>query len=380
MKILVYDWCLHVIGGGQKVNCRIAEHLSKKHDVDILTLFPIKKQELEKIYSVDFSKIGKIIFLYPERRANDSLLFTLCFRKVSKIARVYDLFINADAHETVNPQAKYNIMYCHFFKPLKYRPSQGLLDFLKMKALYIFRKILKNYSKQYDSIYCNSEFTKNWLKKLWKVDAKVIYPFVEIPKKIARRKENIILSTGRLNPDKNYEFVINCFKKIYDSGIKDYRCIIVGAVNKESLAYYEKLEEMIRGYPITIITNLDNEKIGAFYSKSKIFLMAKGIDVDENKYPTLLENFGMAPVEAMAHGCVPVVLNKGGYKETVENGKSGFLFNNESEAIEKLKLLIQNEKLRERMSKNARKRAKKFSLERMQREIDKAIKETISKN
>jgi len=105
--------------------------------------------------------------------------------------------------------------------------------------------------------------------------------------------------------------------------------------------------------------------------------MAKGIDVDENKYPTLLENFGMAPVEAMAHGCVPVVLNKGGYKETVENGKSGFLFNNESEAIEKLKLLIQNEKLRERMSKNARKRAKKFSLERMQRKIDEAIKETI---
>jgi glycosyltransferase involved in cell wall biosynthesis len=87
----------------------------------------------------------------------------------------------------------------------------------------------------------------------------------------------------------------------------------------------------------------------------------------------------MAAAEAMAHGCVPILLNKGGYKETVEQGKSGFLFDNEEEAIEKLTLLIQNEKLRKEISRNAAERAKKFSLERMRKEIDAAIEETIKK-
>ncbi len=379
MKILLYDWCLHIIGGGQKVNCRIAEHLSKKHNVDILTLFPIAKKELEKIYSIDFSRIGRIIPMYKNKKINPSLLFLICFKKVSKIAKKYDLFINADAHETVKPTAKHNLMYCHFFKPLKYRPTHGFLDYIKMKALYLFRITLKNYSKRYDTIYCNSEFTKEWLKKLWKVDAQVINPFVEIPKKEKKNKKNLIISTGRLNPDKNYEFVIDCFKKIYDEGIKNYKCIIGAATNKESMHYYQELKKRIGNYPIEIKTDLTNKELNRLYEKSKLFLMAKGMNVDENKYPTLLENFGMAPVEAMANGCIPIVINKAGYKETIEHEKNGFLFNSKEEAIQKLKLLIKNEKLRKKMSKNARERAKKFSLKRMQIEINKAIEETIQK-
>ncbi|GAF81554.1 unnamed protein product, partial [marine sediment metagenome] len=92
--------------------------------------------------------------------------------------------------------------------------------------------------------------------------------------------------------------------------------------------------------------------------------------IDENKYPGHLEHFGMTTAEAMSHGSIPIVLNKGGYKEIVENNKSGFLFNSEQEAIEKLKLVIQNKSLRKKMSREAIKRAKKFSLQRMQNQID----------
>jgi len=375
MRILVYDWCLHVIGGGQKVNCRIAEHLSQKHEVDILTLFPIEKEKLEKYYSVNFSKLGRIRYMYKKSNINPSLLFLLCFRKVSKIAQEYDVLINADAHETVKPVAKYNIMYCHFFRPKRYRPAKGFFDALVLSALYIFRSILKNYAKDYDAIYCNSEFTKKWLKKLWKVNAKIIYPFVEVAEKKITKKENMVISTGRLSPDKNYEFVIDCFKKLCDSAIRNYKCVIAGVGNKESNEYYNKLTNLIKGYPIDIKTNLTDKQIKRLYSKAKIFLMAKGLYVDENKFPTLVENFGMAPVEAMAHGCVPVVLNKGGYKETVQHGKSGFLFNTKKEAIEKLKLLIKDKKLWQKLSKNARQRAKKFSLKRLHHDLDRMMQD-----
>lgn len=372
MKILVYDWCLHIVGGGQKVNCRIAEYLSKRHDVDILTLFPAKKQNLEGYYSLDLSRIGRIRNIYKKSSLNTSLLSMLVFRKVSKIAKEYDVFINADGHETVKPNAKYNIMYCHFFRPrvYRYRPFKGFFDSLALLATYLFRGMLKNYIKQYDAIYCNSLFSKKWLKKLWKVDAKIIYPFVEIPKRKPKKKENIILVTGRLSPDKNYEFVVDCFKKIYDSGIKNYKCVIAAVGSTEKDEYYNKIKNLIGKYNVKIMANPTNQQLNNLYEKSKIFLMAKGLFVNEEKFPLLLENFGMSAAEAASYGCVPLLLNKGGYKEIVRQGKNGFLFNNREEAIEKLKFLIKNEKILSKMSRNAMQDARKFSLERFYKDLD----------
>ena len=125
--------------------------------------------------------------------------------------------------------------------------------------------------------------------------------------------------------------------------------------------------------------NVSNKELKEIYDKSKIFIQAKGLKINEKKYPALLEHFGMAAAEAMAHGCIPLVLNKGGYKEIVDQGKTGFLFDSIEEAIEKLKILINDEKLRKKISKNGIISAKKFSLERMQKQIDEAIEETINR-
>jgi glycosyltransferase involved in cell wall biosynthesis len=373
MKICIYDWCLHTIGGGQKFDCKIAEYLSKKHNVDILSLFPINKKKLEDAYSVDFSKIENFRYLYKKNNLNPMFLHLLSFRKVSKIAKEYGLFFNADAHETVKPTAKHNIMYCHFFNLKWPKPARNFAEFMKLAAMWLFKSALKNYAKKYDAIYCNSFYTKEWLKKKWKVNADVIYPPIDIPKKVSQNKRNIILSAGRLTLDKNYEFTIECFKAVYDSmqEAQNYECWIYGS--EPPVRYYEKLKKMAEGYPIKITANPSRKELNEAYSKSKLFVQAKGLGVNGKKYPALFEHFGMTPVEAMAHGCVPVLLNKGGYKETVDDNKNGFLFNSKGEAIEKIKLLIKNNKLWQKLSKNARKKAKKFCLERMQKEIDKMM-------
>lgn len=373
MRICVYDWCLHSIGGGQKFDCKIAEHLSKKYDVDILSLFPINKKRLEEEYAVNFSRIKNFRYLYKKKILDHSLLVLLSFRKVSKIAKEYDLFFNADAHETVKPNAGYNIMYCHFFGLKWPKSAESFLGFLKMSARYFLKTIFRNYARQYDKVYCNSLYTKRWLKKIWEVDAGIIYPPIDIPKKIPAGKKNIILSCGRLTPDKNYEFTIDCFKQLYDSGIKNYECWIYGS--EPPAGYYGELKRMAEGYPIKIVVNPARKELNIAYFKSKIFVQAKGFGIDGKKYPALLEHFGMTPVEAMAYGCVPILLNKGGYKESVQDGVSGFLFDTKEEAVEKLKLLIKNQKLWGKMSGNARQRAKKFSLERMQKDLDRMMQD-----
>ena len=88
MRICVYDWALHTIGGGQKFDCKIAEHLSRKHDVDILSLFPINRKMLEEEYSVDFSGIRNFRHLYKESRVNPTFLHLMSFRKEVKIGKV----------------------------------------------------------------------------------------------------------------------------------------------------------------------------------------------------------------------------------------------------------------------------------------------------
>lgn len=372
MKICLYDWALHSIGGGQRFDCKVAEHLSKHHNVDMLSLFPINKEKLEQAYGVDLSRIKNFRHLYRKSRLNPSLLHILSFRRVSRIAREYDLLYNAEEHETVKPNAKHNLLYCHFFELKWPKPAKNIQELVKLATIFIIKSLLRNYAKKYDAVYCNSQYTKKWLKRKWNVNAEVIYPPIDIPRTMtSQKKKNIILSTGRLTPDKNYEFTISCFKEIYDSGIKDYEFWVYGS--EPSPEYLKRLNQLARGYPIKIIINPTAQELEEAYSKAKIFIQAKGLGINEKKYPALLEHFGMTPVEAMAHGAVPIVLNKGGYKESVENAKSGFLFNTKQEAVEKIKLLVNNQKLWKKLSKNAIAGAKKFSLERLHKELDRVM-------
>lgn len=369
MKICVYDWALHSFGGGQKFDCKIAEHLSKKHDVDLLTLFSIDKGVLEKAYNLDLSKV-RLKWLYAKRgKSSYYKLLSIC--RVSKLSANYDVFINADAQELVKPRAKHNIMYCHFFEPKWYRKPKGFFDLVQLVGVYLIKSVLKNYAGLYD-IYCNSNYTKYWLKKLWNADAKkVIYPPIDISKSFVYSKKNVILSVGRLTPDKNYEFNIKCFKKVYDSGIKNYQLVICGLKDNEE--YYQKLVKKAEGYPIKILTNLSNKELNDVYLTAKIFLHSKGVEIDEEEYPGLLEHFGMSTGEAMSYGCIPIVVNKGGQKEIVDEGKNGFLFNDEEEAVKKMRWLIRNPQIHKKLGLEARKKVQNFSLENMQKRFDEII-------
>jgi glycosyltransferase involved in cell wall biosynthesis len=74
------------------------------------------------------------------------------------------------------------------------------------------------------------------------------------------------------------------------------------------------------------------------------------------------EHFGLTTVEAMSAGCVPIVINKGGQKEIVEDGISGFVWNTPDQLIEKTIFLFQNTEILNGMALNAIKKSQCFSL------------------
>ena len=370
MKICVYDWALHSLGGGQKFDCKIAEHFSKNHDVTLLSLFPIDKKKLEKIYSLDLSKV-ETQHLY--KKGNPAILHLLSYRKVSKISKDFDLFLNADAHETVFPKAKHNILYCHFFEPKKYRKPHGIKDLLWLTFNAYIKTIAGNHAKKYQ-VYCNSKYTAKWLKKLWNIQADVIYPPIKIPtiKKIKKaKKENLILSVGRLTRDKNYEFAIECFKDLYNKGIKNYKLIIIAAKSDDE--YYEELKTLSKGFPIEFLLDQTEDQLSKIYSKAKFLIHAKGLGINEEEFPGLLEHFGMVLAEAMTHNCIPIAFNGGGPLEIIDEEKNGYRFNNKKEAVQKILKTIKNPTLAKKLAKAAREKSKLYSLQRLHKDLNKML-------
>ena len=75
-----------------------------------------------------------------------------------------------------------------------------------------------------------------------------------------------------------------------------------------------------------------------------------------------MEHFGITTVEAMAAGCVPIVINAGGQPEII-TPESGFIWNNRKELKEFTVQLIQDDQLRRTMMKAATARSQYFSRE-----------------
>lgn len=119
----------------------------------------------------------------------------------------------------------------------------------------------------------------------------------------------------------------------------------------------EEYENLIKKNNLNNLKLLGKKDSKEYYSKSKIYVL-----------PSRYEAFGLVLLEAMASGlpCIAFKPNKDiltASDEIIEDGVTGFLVKNEKEMAEKINLLLSNNKLREKMGKEARKEAKKYSLE-----------------
>jgi glycosyltransferase involved in cell wall biosynthesis len=104
---------------------------------------------------------------------------------------------------------------------------------------------------------------------------------------------------------------------------------------------------------------------------AKVFWHAAGFGVDPLAEPHRLEHFGIATVEAMAAGCVPVVPNLGGQPEIVRPGEDGFLCGSVEELADVTLKLAADDVLMRKLAASARER--RFGRERFADEIVAAL-------
>lgn len=193
------------------------------------------------------------------------------------------------------------------------------------------------YVDSYDLITPISNYVQKWLDIYWGKKGEILYPPVDVDcYSPNRQKKTIILTVGRFfsgSHNKKHLVMIDAFKRLCNKGLTGWEFHLVGGVapGKVHAEYLEKVKRRSQGYPIHIHTDAPFSELKRLYEESSIYWHASGYGENENRNPIRFEHFGITTVEAMAAGCVPVVIAKAGQLETVEHGKSGYLWNTLSE-------------------------------------------------
>lgn len=361
MRIGIYDPYLDTLSGGEKYMLTAAACLSEKNDVTIFWDDRSIIETAHKKLQIDLTGVTVKPNIFCSK-------VPLPRRLVETSA--YDLlFILSDGSLPVT-LAKKTIL--HFQFPVEWVKADDLITKIK------FLKI--------NTIICNSQFTKNFIDKKFNTNSKILYPpciSVNDLKKISTEKEekkNIILTVGRYSPlsegnsIKKTEVMIDIFKKMVDGELKNWQFIVVASFLKDNEKYLEKLEDKIKNYPIKIVKNSSFNELEKLYRQSKIYWHAAGFGENLEKNPERAEHFGITTVEAMAHKVVPVVIEKGGQPEIVDDNINGFLWETEEELIQRTKRLMIDERLREQMANLAHQKSRQFTAEKFCEELQKIIK------
>ncbi len=305
MKIGFYSPYLDALGGGERYCLTLASHWSGSHNVELFWDDASIIDSAKKRLNIDLSKVKITRNIFRD---------TFVFKKLF-ITRQYDLIFFLSDGSVPTSLAKHNIL--HFQMP--------------------FASVYASPWKfsRYDAIVCNSSFTKNNLDPALQNKAIVIYPPVATHVSGSNKKEKIILTVGRFHPAKKQDVLIEAFKKM----AQGWKLICIGGLLPADRTYFESLQKASDGYPIALVANGSFDTLQSYYKKATIYWHATGCGEQD---PQLQEHFGISTVEAMAHGCIPVVYNGGGLVEIITEDKSGFLWNTPAELLEKTEKVLHN--------------------------------------
>lgn len=357
MKIAIYSPYLDTFGGGERYILTIAETLSSEASVDLLLdthLYSLGAENLKKDlvdrFNLDLSKVT--ILRAPLGAGSDPIERFFYLKK-------YDVLFYLTDGSIFYPSSKKNIL--HIQTPLPGRIVKNLWNQFKLKA--------------WNVIIYNSQFTKINSQQNWPIVSQVIYPPVDTDKIRPLKKRKYILSVGRFFGylrDKKHQILIESFKDIYKSEFLDnWSLHLVGSAGHGDKKYLAELMSLAKGAPIKFYPNLSFNNLIKLYGESSIYWHAAGFKEIE---PSKMEHFGISTVEAMAGGCVPVVINKGGQIEIVDNGKNGFLWDSLGDLKDFTSQLIKSQNLRSKLSKNAFLSSHKFSKMRFSNEVRELLK------
>lgn len=346
MRALFYSPYLDSLGGGERYVLTLVEGLlSIDWEVDILWDGETVTEPVKSKFGVDVS--GANYLGKGHMNIEDENPWVEIKRK-RELMRGYDLIFWLSDGSVPLLFGKKNIV--HFQSPFQNINGGSWLNWVKKRFI--------------DEVVVNSEFTKQFIDREFALNSKVIYPPVSVNEIVKGKKVNAILYVGRfsnLMQMKGQSLSIKYFKELCNTGVKNYELWLAGSTGVGTGDLLENLKSEVGNYPVKFFVDVEWDILKDLYSQAKFFWSATGYEADESIEPEKCEHFGMSLVEAMAGGCVPLVVNKGGYKEIITSGLNGVLWNSGEEWLNETTRLMNDENKFQNFSQEAVRRASEFS-------------------
>lgn len=199
-------------------------------------------------------------------------------------------------------------------------------------------------------VVANSHYTAARIRALYGRQADgVVYPGVDLdlfrpPAPAEAAVGEYAITVGRLSPEKGLDRLLGVWRDLPDLPLH-----VVGD------GPADVVRELRRRAPagVTFRGRLPPEALAEAYRRAALAVFAP-----------YGEEFGLAPLEAMAAGVPVVAWREGGLQETIVDGQTGYLVDDAVTLRQRVRLVLHDRRRREHLGAAARRRAEAFTWQR----------------
>lgn len=204
------------------------------------------------------------------------------------------------------------------------------------------------------------------------VDADMFHPRKRsrtLRKSIAPDGEVILICVARLAAEKSFDFLAHAARELDARGL-DFKLYIVGGNRQVEVEAEIKdlFSDLTRKGKVVFAGFKVGEALAQAYASADLFL-----------HCSVSETFGLVVLESFASGVPVVARDMGGPSDTVDNGVSGFLTPPDvlSAFVDKVVLLANDSKLRDRFGGSALKQAREATWDKINNKVAWKMMDTI---
>lgn len=364
MKVAIVQEWLVSVGGSDKV---VKAILDVFPDADIYTL--VAKKEVCDELGIPWEKVHTSFIqkmpLGTKKHRAYLPLFPFAIEQFD--LRGYDVVISSShcvAKGVLTKADQLHICYCH--SPIRYcwdmyneyleesHLDKGFKSWLVRLMLHPIRQFDAIAGSRVDYYISNSDYVGQRIRKIYRRKATTIHPNIDISNfELCNDKQEYYLASSRLVAYKKIDTIIEAFNLMPDKKL----VVIGGGPNLEAYRKLAKDNVTVMGYqPFDVL----KDKM----QHAKAFVFAAD------------EDFGMIPIEAQSCGTPVIAYGHGGSLETVNGGKTGLFFNEQTpEAIVEAVNKFETMGSQPFAPADCRQWAEGFSEERFKREIKEFVEE-----